>query len=609
MDNFFLRSLRAVFTLAFLLVQSTLSLSAPCAPPSEFPFLIQTRDTWRTIPVAESLLLRGAINDSKPAEIEHFSALLNPTSGATLLLAVRRIPAQNDFLEQYIVDFSNLARELRQRGIYSAARLKSIPSVGEYRAILVELEKITGNIDLRAILFRKDRNEHVVEIMLLNAGGNHSELQQKFSTLLENTKINFDLSINLGANVCALISERAQRYLTIKQIAPSSSGEFVLVLQEPHWDYHAQWNLHQGLRTLFSDNVHLQSKTIFLAEGSPASESVSVAPLLAVREEPSSRLLKIVLESFLLTGYLTYNWSVGGIIPVVGTENIALYERSASLWANTPDAYSAWAATVSGRNESMVQVLLSARRSIRNPILFVGGMHLQSVPEMIFSRGQLELSAVESQYSVSNLGVAELLSREGLGYVYAVPIGDLLPATSADLIERYRDLFRAQIRGNYGDYLSSFITARRSAYVSGLPLEGVTVRSSPDLAASIVAQLTSDELASALGNPTSAGDNGASSFWRRLLDLLRYFPLSVKQGGKLWNAAVGGGWSIANSTFDRLIGGARSKRGSGGIRSAQLPDGTRVSVRPSSEPRRTGSGGPPTIQIDSPNGTTIKLRF
>ena len=426
---------------------------------------------------------------------------------------------------------------------------------------------------------------------------------------MENTKINFDLSINLGANVCALISERAQRYLTIKQIAPSSSGEFVLVLQEPHWDYHAQWNLHQGLRTLFSDNVHLQSKTIFLAEGSPASESVSVAPLLAVREEPSSRLLKIVLESFLLTGYLTYNWSVGGIIPVVGTENIALYERSASLWANTPDAYSAWAATVSGRNESMVQVLLSARRSIRNPILFVGGMHLQSVPEMIFSRGQLELSAVESQYSVSNLGVAELLSREGLGYVYAVPIGDLLPATSADLIERYRDLFRAQIRGNYGDYLSSFITARRSAYVSGLPLEGVTVRSSPDLAASIVAQLTSDELASALGNPTSAGDNGASSFWRRLLDLLRYFPLSVKQGGKLWNAAVGGGWSIANSTFDRLIGGARSKRGSGGIRSAQLPDGTRVSVRPSSEPRRTGSGGPPTIQIDSPNGTTIKLRF
>jgi hypothetical protein len=60
----------------------------------------------------------------------------------------------------------------------------------------------------------------------------------------------------------------------------------------------------------------------------------------------------------------------------------------------------------------------------------------------------------------------------------------------------------------------------------------------------------------------------------------------------------------ANRDFDRLTEGLTVKEHGGGIRSAQLSDGSTISVRPSS------GQGSPTIQINPANGDNpIKIRY
>jgi hypothetical protein len=65
-----------------------------------------------------------------------------------------------------------------------------------------------------------------------------------------------------------------------------------------------------------------------------------------------------------------------------------------------------------------------------------------------------------------------------------------------------------------------------------------------------------------------------------------------------------GGMAQANRDFDRLTEGLTVKEHGGGIRSAQLSDGSTISVRPSS------GQGSPTIQINPANGDNpIKIRY
>ncbi|MGE3622548.1 MAG: RHS repeat-associated core domain-containing protein [Bdellovibrionales bacterium] len=64
-----------------------------------------------------------------------------------------------------------------------------------------------------------------------------------------------------------------------------------------------------------------------------------------------------------------------------------------------------------------------------------------------------------------------------------------------------------------------------------------------------------------------------------------------------------GGFSQANTDFDSIIGNANFQNYPGNIRGATLPDGTTISVRPSS------SNGAPTIQINRPDQPPIKVRY
>ncbi len=64
-----------------------------------------------------------------------------------------------------------------------------------------------------------------------------------------------------------------------------------------------------------------------------------------------------------------------------------------------------------------------------------------------------------------------------------------------------------------------------------------------------------------------------------------------------------GGIDQANKDFDSLVGSGAMKSQGGGIRSAKLPDGSTISVRPGS------TQGSPTIQINPPAGKPIKVRY
>ena len=67
-----------------------------------------------------------------------------------------------------------------------------------------------------------------------------------------------------------------------------------------------------------------------------------------------------------------------------------------------------------------------------------------------------------------------------------------------------------------------------------------------------------------------------------------------------------GGFNQANEDFDALVrglSGTHIKDHSDGIRSAELPDNSTISVRPTSSSEKS------TVQINPPRGRKIKVRY
>ncbi len=73
--------------------------------------------------------------------------------------------------------------------------------------------------------------------------------------------------------------------------------------------------------------------------------------------------------------------------------------------------------------------------------------------------------------------------------------------------------------------------------------------------------------------------------------------------GKTKQFTKPGGLTGANNAFDSAVGNAPIKNHGRGIRSATLPDGSTISIRPGS------TQGSPTIQINPPTGKPMKIRF
>jgi hypothetical protein len=103
------------------------------------------------------------------------------------------------------------------------------------------------------------------------------------------------------------------------------------------------------------------------------------------------------------------------------------------------------------------------------------------------------------------------------------------------------------------------------------------------------------------------GADKVGELWRRMTGRMNIKDLLNKsKPGKFSKShqySRPGGFNQANKDFDKLTKGLPVKNHGGGIRSATLRDGSKISVRPSS------SGGSPSIQINPPKGRVVKVRY
>lgn len=320
-----------------------------------------------------------------------------------------------------------------------------------------------------------------------------------------------------------LVSKELQLQWLISGKSGYESTKSILAISEPHSNAEAQFSLFKGLEIFFRDNSELVGKTIFLAEGFPANEPISIRPLIEVDPNPDDDLIRKTLGSFLITGYMAYEWKHQQGIPIVGTENQELYEISkdlATICTENPNipiagvltkteteirqfwipALAVWKFIINARNKSIATTLINRANAFENPILFVGGGHLgermdDSDFEQIKEIAVPGIGGTLGEYAgrvnfaeLENHSIHYYLQQEKIGYTFIVPFG--LNKKREEM--RYQRLFKAQLGRstrpqtgvNYEGYLNWLFEQRRVK--SG---KTTTVTPSPEAAAEYVRRL------------------------------------------------------------------------------------------------------------------------
>lgn len=349
--------------------------------------------------------------------------------------------------------------------------------------------------DAIATLSIKWKNSFIYKkwLYLLLAGSFGLLLFWGLVTLSNSISTPKDRSIEIG-NTKYLLSKEAQKYFTVYDVSDYEKTRSVIIIEEPHYSIEGQFSLYKGLEVFFKDNPSLINKTIFLSEGLPSDQPISVKPLVDVNSNPDENLIRNVLESFLITGYIAYEWKYQKNIPIVGIEDNNLYQLSARLWVeiqndkNDQQVVALWNNTVVARNKSIANTLIVKTREYENPILFVGRLHLRklsndfgnSKPDSrnIPTIGSGELASLNG---TDNLGIYDYLKNEKIGYTFLTAISKSeSPKDIERNINRYTDLFKAQQKGDYGGYIRSLINEKNS-------IKTVTVSPSTQAAAQYVA--------------------------------------------------------------------------------------------------------------------------
>lgn len=309
--------------------------------------------------------------------------------------------------------------------------------------------------------------------------------------VIQETRVKDDFSIEIGS-FPYLISKEAIGYL-----ANVVQGEYsrkpkksVLMIGEPHFNPPGQFNLYKFLEIFFRDNPTLVPRTIFLAEGFPVNQPISVASLVKEEPNPSEELIMEVLESFLITGYMAYEWKYRKGIPIVGTEDPILYQISNRLWVNgvSGEVGPLLGLSYVARNKSITDTLFEKAKRYLNPILFVGNTHLDRTvssedQEKILEGIKKFLTVEEFRYlmkqneELRNWGIHEYLGEKGIGYTFLdIRQGEDILGEQI----KYTLLMKAQEEGGYNEYIKWLVSQRTA---------NVTVRPTPEVAAQFVKEL------------------------------------------------------------------------------------------------------------------------
>ena len=281
-----------------------------------------------------------------------------------------------------------------------------------------------------------------------------------------------DHSLRLGTKDY-LLSARVQDNLAVARTAAATTetgGPWVLIVGEPHHDTAGQWDVFQGLTVLFSETPTLAQGTVFLAEGVAADLTLSIAPLLATEARPSDRLVRLVLKSYLVPGYVAYVWRAGGATPIVGVEDEPLYDASAALWAEGRQA--GHIVTVAARNVGIARVVTAHVRKGENVVLFVGAGHVAPLDAVGFRQAfavysqpgavppGTDIGVWQDIRETRNVGVGDLLNEAGVSYTLLQAVHEDPPQEVRKNVERYRSVFRAQRSNRYAEYIEEFLRTR-----------------------------------------------------------------------------------------------------------------------------------------------------
>jgi len=314
-------------------------------------------------------------------------------------------------------------------------------------------------------------------------------------------------TLSIAPNLQVVLSPKAQQHLIVTAVSTYPASRSVLIVGEPHWNLQQHWSLLQGLEILFADNPSLlaDKRTVFLSEGLPNGEQLSVAPLVRADAKPSDRQIRYVLGSFLIPGYVAYEWKHQRGIPILGVEDPVLYGVCARAWlesnSHTADLgryASLLSYAVGARNHSVAETLASQLPRYDCPILFIGSGHLgDGWTELgLFSATSLSSTGgtsaancgrfadlvqsgeLERLKEAGSRGLLELIRDRKIGYYCLEARADPLPNASAQQrsAERYAALLKAQLGGNADAYIRNYAAGCTS----------VSVRPSAELATSVV---------------------------------------------------------------------------------------------------------------------------
>lgn len=306
-----------------------------------------------------------------------------------------------------------------------------------------------------------------------------------------------------------VLSETTQKYLRLDSTSRYEKTDSVVIIQEPHEDIQGQFDLYKGLESFFRDNPDLIKKTIFLSEGHGANQPISLQSLIKEDPNPSEKLIKQVLGSYLITGYMAYEWKYQQGIPIIGAEDGAFYKMSeqfASKFFENPQAiflsytqngkkievplmYAFWFA-ISVRNKSLAQTIIEQKSRFKNPILFVGGGHLISgkdkgiIDAIEFIKQQMidasfagVLGMMRFEPGVFGgmpyhtfikedtelLNICDYLQRAKIGYTFLDPIKD-----QENTMDAYQQLYKLQANAfsqgkdsSYDEYIKWHLAQRK----------------------------------------------------------------------------------------------------------------------------------------------------
>jgi hypothetical protein len=440
--------------------------------------------------------------------------------GTTLVVLRMRIPPQATGYWQTTV---GRTQEVITWGIRSGRVRRAISNrmirIRRMQAHNADLEMSDGKRLIGYSFYSSQHPYQVIQVVALLDSAAYASAKSKLDHVIRTLEITIERDLTIGGRSYRLSAE-AQRYLVVNGESDYPANHLVLIIQEPHYDTEAQWNVYRGLSVLLEDNPDLVAKTAFLGEGLKAHDSLDVLPLISRAPDPLEPLVRIVLRSYLIPAYVAYEWSFESGIPIVGIEDGDLYEASAALW--TAGEQEHWPRTVIARNTRMVEVLLASLRKYPNSILFVGGMHLHQLADSSYAlnrkeRHELIRPDVAARVTASkNLGIADLLRQAHVGYVYLEAVSHATQVEDRREGQRYREVFIAQSSGNYQPYIQGLVPGALNS-LGGLVESGVTVRPSPQAGADLLASVQQAQSSAESGTGRKKRvDRAQSPVWKKL---------------------------------------------------------------------------------------------